>query len=276
MCCVLTSFDKPLNDPNVIDMFYQCTDKPDLLFALTINDWNSTDPTIKARFNSNAIVTITKQNLKDIAFITRHNTGQRTMRQPYTFNNRLFPSVTYTSSSRCSNPTSAPIKFLNREPMGDNKTIFGLRCNNISKIQDCLVFFIANLHEYLLQEMDPDDQCITDYYVKEIAQTARQPSAFDRNKECPVCLTPGHTFEEYEVLGNYEFLKAHMRELSLLWQQLQNMINHHLQKKAQKNKPTQLNQLATMTQDQDDSTLGENSLQGSLASLSIGDEQHFP
>ena len=102
MRCVvyLTSFDKPLNDPNVIDMFYQCTNTPDLLFAFTINDQNSTDANIKARFNSNAIVTTTKQYLKDNAFITGHHTGRRTLRQPYTFNNQLFPSVTYTSGSR--------------------------------------------------------------------------------------------------------------------------------------------------------------------------------
>lgn len=163
--------------------------------------------------------------------------------------------------------------------MGDNKTVFGLCCDTIAEIQDCLIFSIANLHDYLPQEMEPDNQCITDCYIKAIAQTARRPSTFDQTKECPVCLVPGQTFEEYEVLGNYEFLKAHMRKLSLLWQQLQNMINRHLQRKAQKNKQTQVNQLATQTtsnQEQDDRTLGENSLQGSLTSLSIEDEQDFP
>ena len=123
--------------------------------------------------------------------------------------------------------------------MGDNKTVFGLRCDTISEVQDCLIFSIANLHEYLPQEMEPDDQCITDCYVKAIAQTARRPSTFDRSQECPVCLNTGHTFEECEVLGNYEFLKAHMCELSLLWRHLRNMINRHLQKKAQKNKNNQ-------------------------------------
>ena len=53
----LTNFDKPLNDPCVIDMFYQCTDNPDLLFQLTRNDRESKDSTIQARFNSNTIVT---------------------------------------------------------------------------------------------------------------------------------------------------------------------------------------------------------------------------
>lgn len=53
----LTNFYKPLNDPSVIDMFYQCTDNPDLLFQLTRNHRESKDPTIQAKFNSNTIVT---------------------------------------------------------------------------------------------------------------------------------------------------------------------------------------------------------------------------
>lgn len=65
MRCVvdLTNFDKPLNDISVIDMFYQCTDNPDLLFSLTQNDRESTDPNIKATFNSNTIVTTTLRYL---------------------------------------------------------------------------------------------------------------------------------------------------------------------------------------------------------------------
>ena len=100
-----------------------------------------------------------------------------------------------------------------------NNYIFGMNCKEkVSKIQDCIVYSVAKLTDFLPDALDEDETKMTDRYIQALAKTARQPSKF--TQECPICLSPEHPFEECEVLGNYEFLKAHMRELSLLWKRL--------------------------------------------------------
>ena len=96
---------------------------------------------------------------------------------------------------------------------------------------------------------------------------------------------PEHPFEECEVLGNYEFLKAHMRELTLLWKRLRMMIKRHTEKKeAAAKQKKRLHALQALpppppqqseSTDDDNSTLGGNSLQGSLALLSLTDNPDF-
>ena len=123
---------------------------------------------------------------------------------------------------------------------------------------------------------------ILDCYIQALAKTAQKPSSL--TQECPICLLPEHPFEECEVLGNYEFLKAHMRELSLLWKRLQMMIKRHTEKKAAAKQKKRLHALQALpppppqqseSTNDDNSTLGSNLLQESLASLSLTDNPDF-
>ena len=100
-----------------------------------------------------------------------------------------------------------------------NNYIFGMNCKEkVSKIQDCIVYSVAKLTDFLPDALDEDETQMKDCYIKALAKTAPKPSSLAQ--EYPICLLPEHPFEECEVLGNYEFLKAHMRELSLLWKRL--------------------------------------------------------
>lgn len=271
----LTNFSKPLNDPSVIDMFYQCTDNPGLLFQLTRNDRESKDPNIQAKFNSNTIVTTTLQYLQDNRIMSASCGTQRKSRQPYSFKNCAASSFA-PLIPQFPNPAIEQVNYLNNKPMLDTENyVFGMRCDTISQIQDCLVYSVAKLNDFLPNNLDPKEADMTNQYIQALAKCTQKPPSY--KSECLFCLLADHPFEECEVLGNYKFLKAHMRELSLLWQRLCMMIKEHVKIREAKQKkkvnaiqarqpppPRQSNSF-----NDNNSTLGGNSLQGSLASLSF-------
>lgn len=110
-----------------------------------------------------------------------------------------------------------------------NNYVFGMTCDKVEQIQYCLVYSVAKLTDFLPNDLDTEETKMTDCYIQALAKYAQKPSSL--TQECPICLLPGHPFEECEVLGNYKFLKAHMRELSLLWKRLRMMIKRHAEKK---------------------------------------------
>ena len=167
----LTNFDKPLNDPCVIDMFYQCTDNPDLLFQLTRNDRESKDPTIQARFNSNTIVTTLLQYLQDNKMMSSIWGTPRTSRQPYTFKNRSAPATPLIP--RLPNPAIKQVNYVNNNPMSDyNNYVFGMNCEKVSQIQDCLVYSVAKLTDFFPNALDEDKTQMTDRYIQALAKYA--------------------------------------------------------------------------------------------------------
>ena len=107
-----------------------------------------------------------------------------------------------------------------------------MTCEKVEEIQDCLVYSVAKLTDFLPDDLDTEETEMTDCYIQALTKYARKPSSLAQ--ECPICLLPEHPFEVCEVLGNYEFLKAHMRELSLLWKRLCMMIKRHTEKKKEK------------------------------------------
>ena len=262
-------------------MFYQCTDNPDLLFQLTRNNRESNDPTIKAKFNSNTIVTTILHYLQENRMMSAIRGTPRTSRQPYSFKN--CSATTVPLIPRLPNPAIKQVNYVNNDPMSDyNSYVFGMNCEEVSQIQDCIVYSVAKLTDFLPNALDEDKTQMTDQYIQALAKYAQKPSSLAQ--ECPICLSLEHLFEECEVLGNYEFLKAHMRELSLLWKRLCYMIRKHTEKKAAAKQKKKLNALQALQPpppqqsesiDDDNSTLSGSLLQGSLASLSLTDDQDF-
>ena len=75
---------------------------------------------------------------------------------------------------RLPNPAIKQVNYVNNDPMSDyNNYIFGMNCKEkVSKIQDCIVYSVAKLTDFLPDALDQDETQMTDRYIQALAKTA--------------------------------------------------------------------------------------------------------